>query len=84
MNMINVEPKENYILRADLDDGSVVDFNVKAELERIPSAQSTLFCRVTALKSRSWSACRTMNHQPALRQAQGERIMFNTRQNKID
>lgn len=36
MKLINVEAKENYILRVYLDDASVVDFNVKAELERIP------------------------------------------------
>lgn len=37
MKLVNVEPKENYILRVYLDDLSVIDFNVAAELERIPS-----------------------------------------------
>ena len=36
MKLINVEPKDNYILRIFLDDDSIVDFDVKAELERIP------------------------------------------------
>ncbi|TAN64630.1 MAG: DUF2442 domain-containing protein [Methylobacter sp.] len=36
MKLINVEPKDNYILRVYLDDESIIDFNVKAELERIP------------------------------------------------
>lgn len=36
MKLINVEPKENYVLRVYLDDDSVVDFDVLAELERIP------------------------------------------------
>ncbi len=36
MNLINVEPKDNYILRISLDDDSIIDFDVKAELERIP------------------------------------------------
>ena len=36
MKLINVEPQENYILRIFLDDNSIVDFDVKAELERIP------------------------------------------------
>lgn len=35
MKLINVEPKENYILRVYLDNQSIVDFDVKAELERI-------------------------------------------------
>ena len=36
MKLINVEPKDNYIVRIFLDDDSIVDFDVKAELERIP------------------------------------------------
>jgi hypothetical protein len=36
MKFINVEPKDNYIVRIFLDDDSIVDFDVKAELERIP------------------------------------------------
>ena len=36
MKLINVEPKENYILRVYLDDDSIIDFDVKPELERIP------------------------------------------------
>ena len=36
MKLINVEPKDNYILRIFLDDDSIVDFDVKAELEGIP------------------------------------------------
>lgn len=36
MKLINVEPKDNYIMRIFLDDDSIVDFDVKAELERIP------------------------------------------------
>jgi hypothetical protein len=36
MKFINVEPKDNYILRTYLDNDSIVDFDVKAELERIP------------------------------------------------
>lgn len=36
MKLINVEPKDNYIVRIFLDDNSIVDFDVKAELERIP------------------------------------------------
>ena len=36
MKLINIEPKDNYILRGYLDDDSIVDFDVKAELERIP------------------------------------------------
>ena len=36
MKLIKVEPKDNYILRVYLDDGSLVDFDVKAELEHIP------------------------------------------------
>ena len=36
MKLINVEPKDDYILRVYLDDDSIVDFDVKAELERIP------------------------------------------------
>ena len=36
MKLINVEPKDNYILRIFLDDDSIIDFDVKAELDRIP------------------------------------------------
>ncbi|MCX7102268.1 MAG: DUF2442 domain-containing protein [Methylobacter sp.] len=36
MKLINVVPKDNYILRIFLDDDSIIDFDVKAELERIP------------------------------------------------
>ncbi|MCF7988654.1 MAG: DUF2442 domain-containing protein [Methylovulum sp.] len=36
MKLIQVEAHDNYIVRVYLDDGSVVDFDVKAELERIP------------------------------------------------
>ncbi|MDF1584550.1 MAG: hypothetical protein P1P78_14755 [Methyloprofundus sp.] len=36
MKLINIEPRNDYILRIYLDDNSVVDFDVKAELERIP------------------------------------------------
>ena len=36
MKLINIEPKDGYILRIYLDDNSIVDFDVKAELERIP------------------------------------------------
>jgi len=36
MKLINVEPKDNYIVRIFLDDDSIIDFDVKAELERIP------------------------------------------------
>lgn len=36
MKLINVEPKDKYILRIFLDDDSIVDFDVRAELERIP------------------------------------------------
>jgi len=36
MKLINVDPKENYILRVYLDDDSIIDFDVKKELERIP------------------------------------------------
>lgn len=37
MKLIKVEPKDNYILRVYLDDDSIVDFDAKAEIERIPS-----------------------------------------------
>lgn len=40
MKLINVEPKDDYIVRIYLDDDSVVDFDVKAELERIPCYKS--------------------------------------------
>ncbi len=36
MKLINVEAKENYIVRIYLDDNSIVEFDVKEELERIP------------------------------------------------
>lgn len=36
MKLIKVEPKDNYILRISLDDDSIIDFDVKAELDRIP------------------------------------------------
>lgn len=36
MKLINVEPKDNYVLRVYLDDDSIIDFDVKPELERIP------------------------------------------------
>ena len=36
MKLINVEPKDNYVVRVYLDDNSIVDFDVKAELARIP------------------------------------------------
>ena len=36
MKLINIEPKDDYILRIYLDDESGVDFDVKAEMERIP------------------------------------------------
>jgi len=36
MKLINAKPQDNYVLRILLDDDSVVDFDVKAELERIP------------------------------------------------
>ena len=36
MKLIAVEPKDNYIVRVYLDDDSIVDFDVKAELDRIP------------------------------------------------
>ena len=36
MKLINVEPKDNYILRIFLDNDSIIDFDVKAELDRIP------------------------------------------------
>ena len=36
MLFFKVEPKDNYILRIYLDTDEVLDFNVKAEIERIP------------------------------------------------
>jgi hypothetical protein len=36
MKLLKVEPKENYILRVYLDNQTMIDFDVKAELERIP------------------------------------------------
>jgi hypothetical protein len=35
MKLINVEPKDNYVVRVFLDDNSIVDFDLRAELERI-------------------------------------------------
>jgi hypothetical protein len=35
MKLINIDPKDNYIVRIFLDDDSIIDFDVKAELERI-------------------------------------------------
>jgi len=35
MKLINIEPRNDYILRIYLDDNSVVDFDVKSEMERI-------------------------------------------------
>lgn len=35
MKLINVEPKNNYFVRIYLDD-SILDFEIRAELERIP------------------------------------------------
>ena len=34
---ISVTPLDNYILRVVIDNGEVFDFNVRAELERIPA-----------------------------------------------
>ena len=42
MKLLKVAPKDNYILRISLDDDSMLDFDVKAELERIPLLQTTL------------------------------------------
>ncbi|MCX7088682.1 MAG: DUF2442 domain-containing protein [Methylococcales bacterium] len=36
MKLIAVEPKDNYIVRVYLDNNAMIDFDVKAELERIP------------------------------------------------
>lgn len=36
MKLQNVEIMRDYILRIYLDDGSIIDFNVKAEVDRIP------------------------------------------------
>lgn len=36
MKLINAEPRDDYIVRIFLDDDSIIDFDVKAELERIP------------------------------------------------
>jgi len=36
MKLQQVEIRENYVLRIYLDDGSVIDFDVKAEVDRIP------------------------------------------------
>ena len=36
MKLLKVEAQDNYILRISLDDNSTIEFDVKAELERIP------------------------------------------------
>lgn len=36
MKVLNVEPKDNYLLRVYLDNNAIIDFDVKAELRRIP------------------------------------------------
>lgn len=36
MKLVNAEARDNYIVRIYLDDDSVVDSDVKAELQRIP------------------------------------------------
>jgi hypothetical protein len=36
MKLIKVEPKEDYVIRVYLDDNSVIDFDIKPELARIP------------------------------------------------
>jgi hypothetical protein len=36
MKLLNAEARDNYIVRVYLDDNSVIDFDVKAELQRIP------------------------------------------------
>ncbi|PZN80385.1 MAG: hypothetical protein DM484_09900 [Candidatus Methylumidiphilus alinenensis] len=36
MKLRQVEVLDNYVLRVYLDDDSIIDFNVKAELDRIP------------------------------------------------
>ena len=36
MKVRQVEVLDNYVLRVYLDDDSIIDFNVKAELDRIP------------------------------------------------
>ena len=36
MKLRQVEVMDNYVLRVYLDDDSIIDFNVKAELDRIP------------------------------------------------
>jgi hypothetical protein len=36
MKLIKVEPKDDYILRVFLDNQTVIDFDVKPELTRIP------------------------------------------------
>jgi hypothetical protein len=36
MKLVKVEPKDNYILRVYLDNQTIIDFDVKAELARIP------------------------------------------------
>ena len=40
MKLVKVEPKDNYILRIYLDNQAILDFNVKAELERISCYKS--------------------------------------------
>jgi hypothetical protein len=37
MNILNIIPLDNYILRVSLSDGKVYDFNVLSEINRIPS-----------------------------------------------
>lgn len=36
MKLQQVEIREDYVLRVYLDDGSIIDFDVKAEVDRIP------------------------------------------------
>ena len=36
MKLLKAEARDNYIVRVYLDDNSVIDFDVKAELQRIP------------------------------------------------
>jgi hypothetical protein len=36
MKLLNAEARDNYIVRVYLDNNSVIDFDVKAELQRIP------------------------------------------------
>ncbi len=59
MKLIDVEPKDDYIVRIFLDDDSIVDFDVKTELERIPCYKplydKALFKRVKFNKRIYWS-----------------------------